>query len=181
MTAGLATGPAVQATRPDALHAVRAALIETAQRDADALRARAASDASAFLEDARQEAASILAEAEDRGRADGATIAATSRARARREARTIVLRAQREAYDELRRRGRSAVGALRQAPDYIQIRRRLASLAQAQAGLDGTVVHQPDGGVVAEAPGRRVDCSLVAMADRALEALGAEVEDLWAQ
>lgn len=181
MTADLATRPPAEATRPDALDTVRAALLETAQRDADGLRTRAASDASALLEDARREAASILEEAQDRGRADGAAIAAANRARSRRAARAIVLRAQREAYDELRRRGRSAVGALRQAPDYIQIRRRLARLAQARAGLDGTVDHHPEGGVVAEAPGRRVDCSLLAMADRAFEALGAEVEDLWAQ
>ncbi|MFI7643956.1 hypothetical protein [Nonomuraea sp. NPDC049400] len=38
----------------------------------------------------------------------------------------------------------------------------------------------PDGGVLAEGQGRRVDCTLDALAARAVDALGAEVERLWA-
>ncbi|EKX65016.1 hypothetical protein STRIP9103_07529 [Streptomyces ipomoeae 91-03] len=36
-----------------------------------------------------------------------------------------------------------------------------------------------DGGVVARVPGRRVDLSLTALADRALDRMGGEVRSLW--
>ncbi|MFE3644161.1 hypothetical protein ACFXOM_24710, partial [Streptomyces sp. NPDC059169] len=47
-------------------------------------------------------------------------------------------------------------------------------------GPDAVITDCAGGGVLAEAPGRRVDLSLATLADRALERNGAEVELLWA-
>jgi acetate kinase len=41
------------------------------------------------------------------------------------------------------------------------------------------VARGPDGGLLAETPGRRLDLSLDALADLAVDALGAEASRLW--
>lgn len=46
-------------------------------------------------------------------------------------------------------------------------------------GAGAEVTEHADGGVVAQVPGRRVDLSLTALADRALDGMGAEVRSLW--
>ena len=48
-----------------------------------------------------------------------------------------------------------------------------------QAVGSAEVTEHSEGGVVARAPGRRVDLSLPALADRALDRLGGEVRALW--
>lgn len=90
------------------------------------------------------------------------------------------LTAQREALEELRARSAAAVRALRDDPCYPRLLDRLGALARAAGGADLVIEEQPDGGVLAEAPGRIVDCTLTALAARAVDALGAEVERLWA-
>ena len=47
------------------------------------------------------------------------------------------------------------------------------------AGPDAEISEPPEGGVVAVAAGRRWDFSLPALAGRAVDALGPEVERLW--
>jgi hypothetical protein len=59
------------------------------------------------------------------------------------------------------------------------LRQRLERVALELAGAGATVLESSNGGMVAEAPGRQVDCSLDGLADRAVAALGAEVEALW--
>lgn len=56
---------------------------------------------------------------------------------------------------------------------------RLRTLARDRAGADARIATAPGGGVIAVAPGRRVDCSVSALADHAVDLLGAEVERLW--
>ena len=68
---------------------------------------------------------------------------------------------------------------LRRTDDYAALRERLERLARALLGPDAEVTGHPEGGVVARAPGRRVDLSLPALADRALDRLGGEVRALW--
>jgi vacuolar-type H+-ATPase subunit E/Vma4 len=163
----------------DALAPVRDALLARARAEARRLRGEAAAEADAELAKTRRQAAAILAEAREQGERDGAAIAAAAEARARRQARGSVLAAQRRAYETLRQRCRSAASDLRHDPDYPRLRERLVRLARERAG-PGAVAHEtPGGGAVAEADGRRVDCSLAALADRALDALGQQIEEVW--
>lgn len=179
MTVQTAPPPAPSTPRDDPLAPVRDALLDQARRAAADMRNAASADAAEAVAKARRRAAEILAEAERQGAADGAALAAVERMRARRKAREIVLRAQRAAYDELRRRARAAVTELRDHSSYPVLRYRLARLARSRAGPGATLSEHPDGGVLAVTQDRRVDCSLGMLADRALEALGAEVEGLW--
>ncbi len=164
----------------NALAPVRAFLLARAQAEADRARAEAATVADAVVARARQQAAVVLEQAREQGAADGAQLTAAAQAVAARRVRGLLLAAQRQAYETLRQRGRAAARALREDPDYPALRERLARMARERAGPDAIVMDAPDGGVIAEAPGRRVDCSLGTLADRAVDALGAEVEGLWA-
>ncbi|MFD0034370.1 hypothetical protein ACFVJK_40370 [Streptomyces sp. NPDC127172] len=82
-----------------------------------------------------------------------------------------------EIYAELRNAVREGVrralaeGAVPQA--------RLAEAARAVLGTGAQVTAAGGGGVTAEVPGRRVDLSADALADRALSRLGARAETLW--
>jgi vacuolar-type H+-ATPase subunit E/Vma4 len=163
-----------------ALEPVRAWLLAAARAEAEHLVAEAAADAERLLEGARTETDAILAEARAQGAAEGSALAAAEQARGRRLARRLVLEAERRAYEELRARSHAAVRALRQDPGYPALRERLTRLARAAAGPGARVSEHPDGGVVAEAPGIRVDCTLDGLAERAIVALGGEVAELWA-
>ena len=163
-----------------ALEPVRAWLLDAAQAEAERLRAEAAADAERLLVGARAEAEAILAEARAQGAAEGSALAAAEQARGRRLARRLILEAERRAYEELQARSQAAVRALRQDPGYPALRERLARVALAAAGPGAQVSEHPDGGVVAEAPGIRVDCTLDGLAERAIVALGGEVAELWA-
>jgi hypothetical protein len=163
-----------------ALAPVREALLERARADADAVLHTAGVQAAAVLAAAHSRAAALVAEGRAEGERDAATVGALRRARAQREARAAVLRAQAAAYAELRRRSRAAVRALRDDPAYPQLLAALRARAEARLGPAATVREHPDGGVVADAPGRRLDASLDALADAALDGLGAEVQRLWA-
>ncbi|MZF85986.1 V-type ATP synthase subunit E [Streptomyces sp. SID5643] len=172
------TTPAPDQTT-DALHPVRAELLRAAQADAEALLARTEQEVAAVLDQARAEAGGILDEARRQGEADGADTARDLLVRARREARSRTLAARREAYDELRREAAERAGNLRRANGYASLRERLEHRARVLLGPTAEVSEHADGGVVARAPGRRVDLSLTALADRALERMGAEVRSLW--
>jgi hypothetical protein len=163
-----------------ALEPVRAWLLAAAHTDAERLVAEAATDAEHLLAGARAETDAVLAEAREHGTAEGSALAAAEQARARRLTRRLILETERRAYEELRARSRAAARALRQDPGYPVLRERLARLALAAAGPTARVSEHPDGGVVAEAPGIRVDCTLDGLAERAIVALGGEVAELWA-
>jgi vacuolar-type H+-ATPase subunit E/Vma4 len=164
----------------DALEPVRVWLVAAAHAEADQVRAAAGADGERLLARARAEAEAVLTEARRQGTADGAALAAAERARQRRRARGLVLEAERQAYEALRERSRAAVRALREDPGYPALRQRLTRLALDVAGPGAVVAAEhPDGGVVAQAPGVRVDCSLDRLAARAVDALGGEVVGLW--
>jgi vacuolar-type H+-ATPase subunit E/Vma4 len=163
----------------DPLAPVRDSLLARARAEAQRVRAEAAAEAAAGLAQARRQASAILADAREQGERDGAAIAAAAAARARRRARGVVLAAQRRAYETLRQRCRSAASDLRHDPDYQRLRERLVRLAQERVGPGAVTREATDGGVVAEADRRRADCSLAALADRALDALGPQIEAVW--
>ncbi|MEU6611167.1 hypothetical protein ABZ922_40110 [Streptomyces shenzhenensis] len=161
----------------DPLDPVRAALLRAAHAAADEVRGRARTDAEETLRAARASAEEVLARARDRGAAEGAVAAAGERVRAVQDAWAAELAARAAVYAELRAGVREGVrralarGAVPQA--------RLTERARALLGADAHVTAAPAGGVTAEVPGRRVDLSADALADRALERLGARAAALW--
>jgi vacuolar-type H+-ATPase subunit E/Vma4 len=171
----------VTATAPrDPLLPVRQALLARAASEAERLLAEADADAGAILIRARREADAIRAEARAEGEADAAQLLAAERARGRRRARAVVLGAERESYDELRSRIARALPSLRTDPAYRDWVDSLGAQVRALLGADATVTEHPDGGVSGEVTGRRVAYTLAGLADRALEALGPDVETMWA-
>ncbi|MGZ4477508.1 MAG: hypothetical protein ACXVW2_02755 [Nocardioidaceae bacterium] len=164
----------------DPLAPVRRALLSAAERDAARALATADTDAEATRREAETQAAAILTEARARGEADGREAVTAERGRARRLARGTVLEAQREGYTTLRREVHHAVTRWRDQPGYPALRERLAARARALVGPGATVSDRPEGGVVAEAPGRRAALTLPALADRGLDALAADLPGLWA-
>ncbi|MEU0112404.1 hypothetical protein ABZ137_01410 [Streptomyces bobili] len=163
----------------DALHPVRAELLRAAHADADALLARAEREAAARLDQARAVARAVLDDARRQGETDGADAARDLLVRSRREARSRALSARRKPYEDLRREAAERVRELRWADDYASLRGRLEQRARVLLGPAAEVTEDAHGGVVAQVPGRRVDLSLTASAERALDSMGAEVRSLW--
>ncbi|MEU3533728.1 hypothetical protein AB0E70_19350 [Streptomyces murinus] len=162
---------------PDSLDPVRAELLRAARADADALLERARADADAVLREARATAAAVLARAQELGAADAAAGAGRERVHAAQDAWAAQLAARGEVYDALRDAVRAGVRrALARDP---AARSAVTAAARAALGPRARVTATVAGGVTAESPGRRVDLSADALADRALERLGVRAETLW--
>jgi hypothetical protein len=162
-----------------ALDPVRTALLAAARVDAAGVLRQAESQRRELLERARSTAEDLVADARAAGEATATATVAVRLAQSRREARRSALAAQRELYDELRRRCRSAASALSATAEYQGLRRQLVDNARRQLGPDAVVEESPYGGIVASAGTERVDLSLPALADRALDRSGPEVTGLW--
>ncbi|MFJ7910482.1 hypothetical protein [Kitasatospora sp. NPDC096204] len=165
------------APHADALAPVRAELLRTARAEAEAVLAEARRNAEETEAAARAEAEAVLAEARRQGVQDGRGVAAGELARARRAARTAELAARGEAYADLLRlateRARERYGA---DP---AISTRLTERARDLLGPGARITAHPNGGLLADVPGRLVDFGLPTLTRRALERLGPEVEQLW--
>jgi vacuolar-type H+-ATPase subunit E/Vma4 len=161
----------------EALAPVRAALLAEARAEAERALSAAHLDADATLARARAEARSILDLAADEGRADAARSIAAEHEKARRAARALELAAQRESYEELHRRVAAAVAHAFSEPGR---RDQLVAAIRAELGADAIVRDAPGGGVRGEAAGRFVDLGVRAVTGRAVDALGDEVQALWA-
>lgn len=159
----------------DPLAPVREALLAAARADADRITAGAQAAAAATLAQGRAAADRLRAEARAQGAASGGAVAAAARNRARRTARARVMRARREGYEQLRAAARQAVAQLPAEPDWPRRRAALAAAVAARLGPGAAVRDAAGGGVVGEAPGRRVDCSLAVLADRATEAVAQQL------
>ena len=168
------SGEAEQALAP-----VRAYLLREAEAEADRILAGARAQADSIMQEARSSAAEMVDRARALGEADAAPAAAAERSRGRDQARSITLGAQRAAYQDLRGQAVAAAGGLRTEPGYPGLLSRLVAMATRAAG-DGTeVTVQPEGGVVARAPGVVVDCTLSRLAALAVDELGDQVRELW--
>lgn len=167
-------------TTADPLAPVRDTLLAQARQRAAQVLAAADAEAALALATARTEAEAMTRRARQQGEADAAAALADLRARARRRARATVLAAHQAAYDGLRRQVRLAVAALRDDPGFPAVRDRLADDVRRVLGPDAVVCDRPDGGVVAEVGGRRASTGLVDAAERVLDEMGPEVEQLWA-
>lgn len=163
----------------DPLTPVREELLARARADAERVLADADADADATLASARREANAILEAARAQGESDAEALLSAKRARDRRQARAIVLAAQREAYDNLRSEVVRALSAIRADPRYGAWRDRQAERARRVLGADAVVSEAPEGGVLAEANGRRTASTLTGLADQVIHAMGADVEGLW--
>lgn len=164
-----------------ALAPVRAELLRTARAEARELLDCADQEAEALIAEARAKAGSLLEEARRVGERDGAAAARDIRARARRTARARELAARGQAYEELRSR---AVMRVRERWDTASrpadvFHGLLRECARRLLGPDAEVTEAPDGGMVAQLPGRRADYTLDALTARAVDRLGGEVETLW--
>ncbi len=163
------------------LEAFRRGRLAEARAAAEQIRATAEAAAEARLVEAAHTAEAILARAGEEAAAEAEREHAAAMVRERRRARRVVLEAQRSAYDELVQRVRARASALRTDPAYQELLDGLEQAARRQLGERVAVTRDPapDGGLLAEADGRRVDYSLPALADRCVHELGAEVERLW--
>lgn len=163
--------------RGDALDPARSELLRAARSDADALLAEARQEADRVLRDAQEEAAAICDRARSQGAADGAAFFAEQVRGARRAAARARLAGQGEIWAEVARQVTGRVGELCTADP--SIADRLTARARALLGPEARTSRHPAGGVLGTAPGRAVDLGVPALAGRALETHGAEVEALW--
>jgi vacuolar-type H+-ATPase subunit E/Vma4 len=154
--------------------------LEEALGNAERLAAESESTAAARLDEASRASATIIVGARAEGAAQADREMAITRAHEQRRSHRIVLEARRQAYENLGTRARAGARELRPDPAYPALLDRLEQLSREQLGGGATIDRDPaDGGVVAEAGGRRVDYSLPALAERCLGRLGAEIEELW--
>lgn len=164
------------------LDAARDALLDDARQRAAAMLAEADVEAGERLERARRQGDERLERARALGEVEGRVAAARAAALERSSARMEVLGAQRAASDELRRRARAAALGLRDAPDYAELLDRLMAAARRDLGDGAEIERDPRGvgGVRGRAGTRQVDYTLVALADRCVDALGSRLTRLWA-
>jgi vacuolar-type H+-ATPase subunit E/Vma4 len=168
-----------QASRAAALAPVEEHLRYSGAARAAQIRAAAQREAAEIIGDARQRADAVIAQARAAGRAEAAPLAEAELSQARGRARSALLRVQRDAFDELRSLVRAGVAGLPRQAGYDRVAARIARIAALAAGPGATVTSVPAGGVVARSAGVVVDCSLQRLADRAVQALGADVRELW--
>jgi len=168
-----------QARRSAALAPVEEHLRHTAAARAAQIRSRAQAEAAEIIEGARQRAGAVIAQARAAGRAEAAPLAEAELSQARSRARSTLLQVQREACDELRSLVGARVASLPREAGYDQVAARIGRLAALAAGPGATVTRVPAGGVIARSAGVVVDCSLPRLADLAVQALGADVRELW--
>ncbi|MEU3347207.1 hypothetical protein ABZ723_19905 [Streptomyces sp. NPDC006700] len=161
----------------DALDPVRAELLRAARASADAVLDRTRAAAAETLRAARATAEAVLTRARELGEADGAAEAARERVRGRQDAWAVELAARADVYAALGAAVRA--GVRRALAEDAVSQSRLAEVARALLGAEARVVAAAEGGVTAEVPGRRVDLSADALADRALDRLGLQAETLW--
>jgi len=163
----------------DGVEPLRRVLLADARAEAERIEAAARAEADACLAEARRQAEALLTQARAEGESAAEIQVAHDRAQARRHARVVLLAAQREVYDELRRRSFAEAASLKGTPRYRALLDRLRSAAHAQLGPGAQVEPAPNGGVVGTCGRRSVDYSLDALVERALDALGSSLAELW--
>jgi vacuolar-type H+-ATPase subunit E/Vma4 len=162
-----------------ALEPVRAELLRRAGADAQQMVADAEGEATRILKRAHDTARRVIEQARAAGESAAAAVVAEQGTALRRGLRRELLTTQDNAYQQWRRLGRQAVLRLRDEPGHSQRRDMLRKTAYAVLGADARVSDAPDGGVVAELDHRRLDLSLSAIAERALDRIAPEVDGLW--
>jgi vacuolar-type H+-ATPase subunit E/Vma4 len=163
------------------LEPVREALFADAKFEADRLIADATSAVAIEADEAEREAHAEIERAARRGAASAQARASQDLARARNIAHHQSL----QAKDDIRGRFHDAVHAaaldLRNDARYPALLNKLEGLARDQLGPNTSIERDPNGlgGVVGVSGARRVDYTLPALADRALESVADKVAQLW--
>lgn len=163
----------------DHLSPLRESLLSRARQDAAATVAAADEVARTTLAEARADAESLLVEARALGEREADTVLDAQRAQAVRQARAVVLGARRTVFDDLYRRARSTVQELRHDSDYPAILEALRQQLRRELGPEATIREHASGGVVGQQAGRSLAFSLDDLADRIVDRLGGEIEQLW--
>ena len=163
------------------LDALQLAALQATREQADALVREAGARAEQTLEQARREADAVRARIAAAAQAQAQAHALASVSAAHAEAHGLVLAAQRSVLEQARTAAREAAGALLTDKRYAALLERLAAQARMRLADDGevSVVAAPQGGLVALTTSRRLDYSLDACVDRALDAMASELESLW--
>ena len=161
------------------LEPVRQALRHDAEATAAHTDAQARTQASDLMARAQAQSDAIHAAAEQEGAEAARAEAAASSARARRRARRTVLAEQEHLRAELQARVLELSREIRRDPRYPQILRRLTAEADQVLGPLASVTESHLGGVVGTAGSRRLDLTLPALAEQALEDHAGEVRRLW--
>lgn len=170
--------------RPDLaeqLEPVRRSLLDDANADAQRLRDDAGADAGRTIAQAEEDADAEVEEVQRRSAIANRAHADQERARARADGHNRVLAARERIHQQLRTSVREAARQLRSDPRYPALLDHYEARALADLGPTAHVDRDPDpaGGIVATAGQRRVDYSLDALADLAVDALADEVATLW--
>lgn len=158
----------------NALAPVREALLADAEREARRLRSSSEQAGRDAVREATAQAERLRARARAEGAADAAAVMAAQRARSGQRARSVVLSAQREEYEALQSAARAALPRLRADAEYPRLRQRMIDTIKLLLGNEADLREGDGGGVIGEAAGRRVDCSLTRFMERAVDAELAE-------
>jgi vacuolar-type H+-ATPase subunit E/Vma4 len=174
-----------QSTTTDELAARLEPVRDALLADADAEAARIVAEARRVADDAVTSAThaadAAVEAAQQRSELAGRAHADLALARARNDAHTNILRTQEELRRELADRVHAAVDEVRDDPRYPALLDQLEVMVDSQLGSAAIIERDPDahGGIIAVAGDRRVDYTLRALADRALDAIADEVAQLW--
>jgi vacuolar-type H+-ATPase subunit E/Vma4 len=176
----IASPPRLVDARRTALEPVRVALLDDARAEADRLIADATRAADLIVGRAQLDADAAIEQARRRGAASAEARADQTLTHTRSTAHTEILRAEDDIRRGLHGAARAAVLDLRTDHRYPVLMSELELRARRQLGPDAMITPDPDGGgFVAQSGGRRVDYTLPALADRALDALADKVAALW--
>jgi len=169
------------AARNGAIAAVRELELHVATEEAEAIRRAGESHAERIIAQARADAASLIERRCAAAERLAALEARDRLAEVRAHARATVLRAQQGVLSEARASVHAVVRELVGDPRLDRRLERLAADAHERLADAGPVelTQTPDGGFVARAGSREIDCSLRAQVDRCLDAMAAELEQLW--
>jgi vacuolar-type H+-ATPase subunit E/Vma4 len=164
------------------LTTLRAALLAEAEDEAERLNAEARAAAKDRLVEAERRAAAFVAAAREEGEQAAVREGRRRLAAGRREAGELRLRAQRALLEAVRAGARDGALALREDRRYPRLLEQLEQAVVAQLGEGAELEVDPPGvgGIVGRAGSVGVDYTLPALADRALDALGGELTELWA-
>lgn len=163
------------------LEPVRAALLENARCRAEQIVDEAHAAADAIVADATETADGEIRRAEDRARAAAQARSDQKLEQARAGAHQHVLQTKADIARRLVDATHQAVRDLPSDPRYPDLLVHLERLARNQLGPDVEIERDPDGfgGVIGRHGSRRVDYTLPALGDRALNQLGDDTEQLW--
>jgi len=153
---------------------VREALLRLAHADADAVLTAADRDIAELLAAADAEASQLRARARAQAEEDTAALEAAEHSRVLREARSIELRARLAAYEALL--SAAATASRSRLADSPEVVAAMTERARAVLGPEATLTRTPDGGLAAEADGRRLELPLATLVERAVADLLASRE-----